>query len=648
MSVADPTAAPAFSDLLPWPPPGLARIQGDLWLVVHKMGLAALILVAPLLAVLCLPQDPTNLGPLGEAWWVVLVTSLFGTALFADALVTFIRLLARARRAVRDGYDLRTVVTAAADRDRDMGFLLQGAHAFSALGDRERALLVRLRILGQASHLMAVCWVAFAFGPLLVLSARGGLSPTGLALATLAPATLAGLAGMIFRAVDGSLSGRARRSWHGQSWTADLARQDVAAWRTEATEREVVPEPPRMGVRGLRVISVVAVAAAGVALLPGLTVVPASSMGPIVASLTSMRFTATTRRVAEAEVLRDYRLPTDPAVGPQEAGQLLNTLSHVGRDGAREGFRDPSVVYPDSWFPSENPAGIGQFPAYLADPIWEDLARGFAPETEAYLRAAASHPAHELFARLAGAEGIDIVAARYEAPFNHEWSFHELPIPRYSTLREGAYAQVALAAVLANDGRLGEAEAVARQLISVGLLMIDHEPFLIGTLIGSVLARSGQRALQGVLEIAGRGDEAEALATTLDVSERVVERITAVVGEWTPQDFVRHARSVALDENAPRGLRWEMMGQVALITPCLNPRTIVFGPGTEHSEWSATAAASLVRYESEQELFDMVSRGLSSSSADRGVLERFLSLGMASSERIGSCADLVASVRRVM
>ena len=53
-----------------WPPPGLARIQGDLWVVARKMAIVASVLVVPLLIVLSVPHSPYGLGPLGEAWWL--------------------------------------------------------------------------------------------------------------------------------------------------------------------------------------------------------------------------------------------------------------------------------------------------------------------------------------------------------------------------------------------------------------------------------------------------------------------------------------------------------------------------------------------------------------------------------------------------
>ena len=70
----DTSAMGARGSVLRWPPPGLERLQGDVWNVVRSGTLAALILVFPLLLSISLRQDFWSLGPLGSAWWVILIT----------------------------------------------------------------------------------------------------------------------------------------------------------------------------------------------------------------------------------------------------------------------------------------------------------------------------------------------------------------------------------------------------------------------------------------------------------------------------------------------------------------------------------------------------------------------------------------------
>jgi len=49
-------------DPLRWPPPGLERLQGDLWIIIQTSTLAALILVFPLLLAVSLEQRFWSLG----------------------------------------------------------------------------------------------------------------------------------------------------------------------------------------------------------------------------------------------------------------------------------------------------------------------------------------------------------------------------------------------------------------------------------------------------------------------------------------------------------------------------------------------------------------------------------------------------------
>mgnify|MGYP004217282853 CR=1 FL=1 len=74
----DTSAMGARASVVRWPPPGLERLQGDVWNVVRSGTLAALILVFPLLLSISLRQDFWSLGPLSIAWWVILITTGVG------------------------------------------------------------------------------------------------------------------------------------------------------------------------------------------------------------------------------------------------------------------------------------------------------------------------------------------------------------------------------------------------------------------------------------------------------------------------------------------------------------------------------------------------------------------------------------------
>ena len=111
----DSTEPPKASEVtakgshLRWPPPGLERLQGDIWNVVRSGTLAALTLVFPLLRSMSLQQEFWSLGPLGSAWWVMLITTGVGPGLVLETFITLMRLLRCASKAVERGYRWRIV-----------------------------------------------------------------------------------------------------------------------------------------------------------------------------------------------------------------------------------------------------------------------------------------------------------------------------------------------------------------------------------------------------------------------------------------------------------------------------------------------------------------------------------------------------------
>ena len=95
------------------------------------------------------------------------------------------------------------------------------------------------------------------------------------------------------------------------------------------------------------------------------------------------------------------------------------------------------------------------------------------------------------------------------------------------------------------------------------------------------------------------------------------------------------------DTTAVRGLRWEFFSLTATLTPCINLNRMVFGPGDEYRAFVDRAHASLVRYPSEEGLFQLARAGYwgSAAPASASVLGRFLSISMHPGQ--GTCADVM-------
>lgn len=647
--MTDATRPPTQETPVPplrWPPPGLARIQGDLWVVARKMAMVAVVLILPLLVTVTLPQSSYGLGPLGEAWWITLLTTILGVAIFTDAVVSLVRFLRRVRRALAEGYTPHVVALVVSDRDRDNGFLLQGVGPFTPLAEIERKTLGRLRFLTPLAYLVAATWFVVGFGVLLLLAARGLVSLSGVGFGTVAPAAIIGFGGLVLRGTEGTLAYRSREAWHAEEWSEDLARHEIDAWRAATEQRGLdtsdgrssgSPAWPTVAVVGL-------VVGAFMAVLPAMTFVPAASLGAIFTSIGGWGYTVPLQRAAEGEAFRAYRLEPDSTLSPRAAGEIVQVIALVGRDApAAEALRAPVRRYQDPWIPEGWPDGFRPDAApYWTDTIWTWVERGLSPEEASYLRRVAEHPAGAELSRLARAPSVDLVAAFYDLPFDEDETFFSLPFLNLANLRSAAHAHLARAAVQASEGRHADAEETVREVVSMGFLLSDEAPFLMANLMGTVLVHRGGDAL--VRALALRGD-AEA-AATLDASARAAEKAaeTMNVGrERRPagQDFLESLPGIAEDPAALPGLRWDMVHLVTVFSPCANLRRVVFGPDEDYFTWLDRVRASLIRYDSEEAYFDLVMRGLAPP-AEPGLVSRLLAVPMGGLATQGSCSRVLA------
>ena len=634
--------------LLRWPPPGLARIQGDLWVVARKMALVAAVLVVPLLITLVLPQSPYGLGPLGEAWWITLLTTILGVAIFTDAVVTLVRFLSRIRRALEEGYAPAVLALVISDRDRDNGFLLQGVGPFTPLEENERKTLGRLRFLIPLLYLVAATWFVVGFAVLLLMAARGVASAADIGFGTMGPAAVIGFAGLVLRGTEGTLAYRSREAWHAEEWSEDLARHEIDAWLAATEERNLLagrgrsagaPVWPTAAMVGV-------IVGAFLAVLPAMTFVPAASLGAVFSSLGGWGYTRTLQRYGEAEAYRPYVLPADSTIAAAEAGELVHTITFVGMDRpVAEEVRTPERSYDTPWLP-ENPPEVAHpgVAPYWTDTIWVRAARGFSTEEAAFLRDAAAHPARADFARLARAPSVDVVGAFYHLPFDESETFFSLPFLQLSGLRGAAHSHLAHAAVLAADGRYDDAEEAVREVISTGFLLTDEAPLLMMNLVGLVMVHRGGVALANLFALRGEEERAEALRASARASGAAVETMT--VGrddQLSGQEFLERLPQIAANPNALPGMRWDMVHLVTVYSPCANLQRVVFGPDEDYYSWVSRVRASLVRHDSEEDFFELARRGLGPVT-EPGFITRLLAVPMGGLATQGSCAQVLAAM----
>lgn len=630
------------SSELRWPPPGLERMQGDLWTVVVRSGLAGIFLVFPLLFATTYPQDLATLGPFADAWWVTVVLATVGLAFAIDTFVRLARLFRRAQGAIGRGYAARTIMEVVIDRRRDMGFLMQGARHFSVLDKPERDVLVALRMLTPALYAAAGVWMCLALALGLVIAARGLMGPGALAVGTLAPAGVLYLFGALTGLTEEARVRRARKAWHAPVWENDLDPDRVRAWEEAAhgPRRPETDDGAAASARALGRLSLATSVGAAMVFAPVLLLLPASAIGPELARLSVPEYQAIQRRAAELEAYRAYRADADPSVTPAEAGRLLQNLSYVGSDEpVPPGELEPPLRIEAPWLPDTggtNPSGVP--PARWHDTLFVVAAAAPSEELRAYLASIADHRARADLSRLAGARRLDAAVGRWEGAT-------AAPVPRLAGLRSGAHAHIAAAAHEMIRDRPAEAESLLRELLSVGFLLADQGPTLMDNLVGHSMVREGGLALEQLYRVTTRPLLAEEMQAARASAERTGARIR-LARPASAEALARMLPELVLDPGTVRGLAWESFALMATMAPCMNLNRVVFGPGDDYREFVSMAREALVRWPSEAGMFEFAARGfLGSTGASEGFRPgRLLRLSVRSGE--GACGDAIGRMGR--
>lgn len=636
---AEEASEPPAQPLVRWPPPGLERLQGDLWTVVDRLGMGGAIFALPLLAAMTLSLDPWRTGIFGDAWWIVLFTSVVGLWILLAGYVGLFRALRRWRSAAERGYARRTVALVLADRPGDTGFLVQGGRAYSVLDASRRNGLLRGRLMQVTLLLSAGLWLSAGFVAGVMLSARSVLTETGLTVWTLAPIGAAGVVVIVLKAWENSVLRRARKKWFAQSWTEDLTRDEIQEWHEGVgARRGAVPMPVgRTDGRGSGSLSAAAVLTGVVAVLVVLLAVPLVTMtgvGPILADVATPSFSRTAEKFARTEALEPLVLPVDPEITAQQAGDALYAMTSRTGSSPAKFMKEPPRSY-DAVFPggeySDNPTG-------LAAHMWaQDLmpqARSLDAEVVAWLEEVGSHPALAELRTLAQAGSLDEAGALYDLPFPDDLISYQVPIPKFSGFRSLAYAQVGGAVADVARGRVDAAETKLRELISAGSLMGREGQTLLTSLIGIVTAGVGAEALANLYGVTGRPEAEEALRSRRALAERAADVGSLSLGRRQLSEMPE----LVTDTSAIRGMRWEHLHVLSGMGPCLNLNRVVFGPPEGYDEWIAEVRETLVRFESEEHLLSTMLRGWGTAESESPAGRLFAQVMGGGA---GSCAGLL-------
>ena len=653
----EPGASPASSATpiegevltpLAWPPPGLSRIQGDAYRAAAWLATGA-VLILPLLWATVARQDPWSLGPLGESLRLAFLFGAIGIPVLLVGYIGLTRMLYRSAEAVGQGHHARVISLVVTDLRRDTGFLLQGARAYRLLTPGARRRIATARIAMGWLALLAALWLSLGFGVSVVLGARGALGPWGVAVLTLAPSLAAGAAAAILFGWEETKLRKCRSRWYTQTWSKELVRDEIRAWQAAMAERAPGVASPDEAPEGGRSrwafrTSYVGVGVATVmAFVPVFTLIFSAAIIPVLARISVPPFDRTVERYAAAEPLRSYTLEPDTTITALEAGEILHTLSFVGRSyRAREGVLAPARSYPEPWFPATITGGTPS-QAWLEGVI-EELGLPLPADDLAYLDSVAGHPAHAELSRLARADGLNIPAVRWSMPLPSDVTLAELAIPAPGPLRRAAYAHLARAAVQASRGETAAADTTVREVVSVGLLLADESPVVLDNLTGLDITELAGEALVALYRNTGNPN-AEALAWGLASARRSVERARAAA----PRDVASRLQAMpenALDSTFVRGVRWEYVTLLNTVGPCLNLRRVVFGPDATYRDWLARVEEELVRHPAEAELFEVARSGFLGADPDDGISfsGRLLALTMGDTDEPGSCARILGDV----
>jgi hypothetical protein len=315
-------------------------------------------------------------------------------------------------------------------------------------------------------------------------------------------------------------------------------------------------------------------------------------------------------RVRIAELLRAYALPPDSTITPLQAGQAFWALSGLGNVASAAIPENPpppaldelpALRERDSLFAAARTRGA-RWPD--GRQVLEMAARGRLSRAElAYLERLAMHPRWLAFSTVARAAAVDWWGARFRLPFPDSVTVYQIPIPRYTGVRDLARVNTLRAALSLARGDRAGAERILRETISFGLKLTNGS-WLIEELIGAVVVRYGREDLQQFYALTGR-PEAAAIKAQYDSAAAAVADRPATADAPLDEGALRRALiGILKDSTALRGVRVEALNLLGM-APCTNVRELLFGlsPGLDSLfRWSRR---TLARYPSEAAYIDV-------------------------------------------
>ena len=593
---------------LRWPPPGLEALQGLAWRAIALLAAGTGIMVTPLFVSVARAQNFWSIGLFGGSWWIPVAAAMIGLLILLAGMERLTRVLFDGAKAVQRGHDWMTVAYVLSDARHDAGFLLQGARQYASLQERDRRMLLAARVVAVTGYAASLIWIPLSFVSGVFLAGRGVIAGgAGLSALVLVPGGLMMMAAVLADVFETRTTRGMARAWRRETTSESKLLDEVGDWRADRATRLIHLTPATHRTIPARVTAIVFIVIAVLLPVPITTLALTSAIGPAVGQLAIPRIESSAARIAKAAILAPYAVPRTTEMSATEAGAVLHALSFTGtRSGLNSLEREPVRRY-DPWPRESKPVTMPNLEAFGTQLI--PRANALTAEELAYLERVVQYPALADLSRVARAQSADLTGARWNTTQLAGTSPFELPVPRFAGLRDATQFHTAKAILQLSRGEVAAADTTLREVISIGLLVMREGPTHIDVLVGTSIAANGAAALQSLYRATGRHDEADALLRPQEGIDRMEEVTRALHAEGNVDALLRRSMAMTANESLPRGMRWESLRTVHVGAGCLNPHTVVFGHGGQYDEWVEKTRGSLVRYPSEQALFDSMLSG---------------------------------------
>jgi hypothetical protein len=321
----------------------------------------------------------------------------------------------------------------------------------------------------------------------------------------------------------------------------------------------------------------------------------------------------TVQRVISNAPVRQFVVPVDPSITPEQAGaafQRMQPVPTVRSEVFPQRLDEPKAVVP--WRTEPMPEGLFGKPWNSwngpdSRDILKRAAAGLTPAEREFLRGIATAPVWRDFETVARAAKVDYIAARYELPFRDAARIWAMPILPFAASKELAYAGVARAAWHLAEGRRDSAEFVLREVVSFGYVIEDNMAFSIDLMIGNVITSIGRDGLSQLFAVTRDPRGAELADEMVKASAYGVPGVLAQVGR-VEYDDSRDAITAALQSSKlPRQARLDMLRSLEDLS-CGSMKSFVGGGGKPLADAYDYARSNIARFPSERALLDLMQR----------------------------------------